>query len=370
MARSGLKLSMAASSSIYTTSPYKTTRHVTSPTNLSTMLLLPQNNNNNSGWRITPCALVHPLAHVSSHPSNKNLPVSSSTLPFTTITRSHLRNNRFSSFFSSPPSSSSTTTSSEDNVGFSGSDPDHDPSPGPVIVDDMKSEENNKVVKDDWYYDQPPPRPPTTLPSMQHHHSSAKLLTLPTILTLGRVAAVPLLIGTFYVDSWWGRTATTSIFIAAAITDWLDGYIARKMRLGSAFGAFLDPVADKLMVAATLVLLCTKPLEISAVGQMPWLLTVPAIAIIGREITMSAVREWAASQNAKLLEAVAVNNLGKWKTASQMIALTILLATRDGSVGGPGILVGSGVGLLYMSAGLSLWSLAVYMGKIWKVLLK
>ncbi|KAK3232310.1 hypothetical protein Dsin_004191 [Dipteronia sinensis] len=372
MARSGLKLSMAASSSIYTTSPYKTTRHVTSPTNLSTILLLPQTQNKISGWRITPCALLHPLAHVSSHPFNKNLPVSSSTLPFTN-TRSRPRNIRFSSFFSSsPPSSSSscssTTSSSEDNIGFSGSDPDHDPSPGPVIVDDMKSEDNNKVVKDDWYYDQPPTT--TTLPSMQQQQSSAKLLTLPTILTLGRVAAVPLLIGTFYVDSWWGRTATTSIFIAAAITDWLDGYIARKMRLGSAFGAFLDPVADKLMVAATLVLLCTKPLEISAVGQVPWLLTVPAIAIIGREITMSAVREWAASQNAKLLEAVAVNNLGKWKTASQMIALTILLATRDGSVGGPGILVGSGVGLLYMSAGLSLWSLAVYMGKIWKVLLK
>ncbi|KAK0592506.1 hypothetical protein LWI29_020464 [Acer saccharum] len=369
MARSGLKLSMAASNSIYTTGPYKTTRHVTSPTNLSTILLLPQTQNNISGWRITPCALLHPLAHVSSHPSNKYLPVSSSTLPFTT-TRSRPRNNRFSSFSSFSSSSSSTTTSSEDNVGFSGSDPDHDPSPGPVIVDDMKSEDNNKVVKDDWYYNQPPPtKTTTTLPSMQQQQSSAKLLTLPTILTLGRVAAVPLLIGTFYVDSWWGRTATTSIFIAAAITDWLDGYIARKMRLGSAFGAFLDPVADKLMVAATLVLLCTKPLEISAVGQVPWLLTVPAIAIIGREITMSAVREWAASQNAKLLEAVAVNNLGKWKTASQMIALTILLATRDGSIGGPGILVGSGVGLLYMSAGLSLWSLAVYMGKIWKVLL-
>jgi CDP-diacylglycerol--glycerol-3-phosphate 3-phosphatidyltransferase len=69
---------------------------------------------------------------------------------------------------------------------------------------------------------------------------------LPTVLTLGRVAAVPLLVATFYVDSWWGTTATTSIFIAAAITDWLDGYLARKMRLGSAFGAFLDPVADKV----------------------------------------------------------------------------------------------------------------------------
>uniref|UniRef100_M1D5Z6 Cdp-diacylglycerol--glycerol-3-phosphate 3-phosphatidyltransferase n=1 Tax=Solanum tuberosum TaxID=4113 RepID=M1D5Z6_SOLTU len=75
---------------------------------------------------------------------------------------------------------------------------------------------------------------------------SAKLLTLPTILTIGRVAAIPVLVTTFYVDSWWGPTATTGIFIAAAITDWLDGYLARKMNLGTAFGAFLDPVADKV----------------------------------------------------------------------------------------------------------------------------
>lgn len=232
----------------------------------------------------------------------------------------------------------------------------------------MDRQDNDKAINGGWYCDQTPSASPS--PSMQQHQLSNKFLTLPTILTLGRVAAVPLLIYTFYVDSWWGRTTTTSIFIAAAITDWLDGYIARKMRLGSTFGAFLDPVADKLMVAATLVLLCTKPLELPVFAQVPWLLTVPAIAIIGREITMSAVREWAASQNTKLLEAVAVNNLGKWKTATQMIALTILLAARDSSIGGPWILVGSGVVLLYISAGLSLWSLVVYMGKISKVLLK
>ncbi|XP_009594014.1 CDP-diacylglycerol--glycerol-3-phosphate 3-phosphatidyltransferase 2-like [Nicotiana tomentosiformis] len=205
-----------------------------------------------------------------------------------------------------------------------------------------------------------PPPPPS---------KSEKLLTLPTILTIGRVAAVPLLVSTFYVDSWWGPTATTAIFIAAAITDWLDGYLARKMNLGTAFGAFLDPVADKLMVAATLVLLCTRPLESGVFGQLPWLLTVPSIAIIGREITMSAVREWAASQGGKLSEAVAVNNLGKWKTATQMTALTILLLARDSSLSGVGTLVGSGVILLYISAWLAVWSLVAYMRKIWKVLL-
>ncbi|KAI3459011.1 hypothetical protein Pfo_015674 [Paulownia fortunei] len=198
----------------------------------------------------------------------------------------------------------------------------------------------------------------------------SKLLTLPTILTIGRVAAVPLLVGTFYAESWWGPAATTCIFIAAAFTDWLDGYLARKMNLGTPFGAFLDPVADKLMVAATLILLCTRPFEAGMFGQAPWLLTVPAIAIIGREITMSAVREWAASQDRKLLEAVAVNNLGKWKTAAQMSALTILLATRDGSLVGAGTFAFSGVLLLYISAWLALWSLVVYVRKIWKVLLR
>ncbi|CAN7049516.1 unnamed protein product [Brassica rapa subsp. trilocularis] len=205
--------------------------------------------------------------------------------------------------------------------------------------------------------------------------SSSKVLTLPTVLTLCRVVFSGLIVFfmlksspfSFYVDGWWGATATTSIFVAAAVTDWLDGYLARKMKLGSAFGAFLDPVADKLMVAATLILLCTKPIDVAVLGPVPWLLTVPSIAIIGREITMSAVREWAASQNGKLLEAVAVNNLGKWKTATQMTALTILLASRDRSVGW---LVASGAGLLYVSAGLSVWSLLVYMRMIWKVLLK
>ncbi|XVF75459.1 hypothetical protein PTKIN_Ptkin13bG0190200 [Pterospermum kingtungense] len=251
------------------------------------------------------------------------------------------------------PKCFSSTSSSNNKGAFNGS--------GGVLAD-MDSDSKTSPVM------QQQPEDQRKLSSS--NNSSSKILTLPTVLTLGRVAAVPLIVFTFYVDSWWGRTATTSIFIAAAITDWLDGYIARKMRLRSAFGAFLDPVADKLMVAATLVLLCSKPLNVAIFEQLPWLLIVPSIAIIGREITMSAVREWAASQNSKLLEAVAVNNLGKWKTATQMAALTILLATRDSSLGEPGILVASGVILLYISAGLSVTSLAVYMGKIWKVLLK
>lgn len=208
----------------------------------------------------------------------------------------------------------------------------------------------------------------STVPDMAK--KSSKLLTLPTLLTLARVAAVPIFIATYYANNWWGTTATTSIFVAAAITDWLDGYLARKMDLGSAFGAFLDPVADKLMVAATLILLCSRPPQTAFLGRLQWLFPIPAIAIIGREITMSAVREWAASQNTELLQAVAVNNLGKWKTATQMVALTVLLSTRDSSFAAPGALVISGVILLYISAGLAVWSLAVYMRKIWNVLLR
>ncbi|PON91522.1 CDP-diacylglycerol--glycerol-3-phosphate 3-phosphatidyltransferase [Trema orientale] len=304
--------------------------------------------NNNNIISLTPSSPCAPSAH-----DTKPLPFSSSSASF--------HHKCLSSLSPSSSSSGFSTSSSDFREGFSGSSSSYSSSSsGSESV--MGSENKDHG---DWSAGEVNGKQ-----SHQQQQHSNKFLTLPTVLTLGRVAAVPLLISTFYVDSWWGTTATTSIFIAAAITDWLDGYIARKMRLGSAFGAFLDPVADKLMVAATLILLCTRPLDIGIFGEVPWLLTVPAIAIIGREITMSAVREWAASQNTKLLEAVAVNNLGKWKTATQMTALTILLATRDSSLGGPGILVASGVTLLYISAGLAVWSLVVYMSKIWRVLLK
>ncbi|KAL0002948.1 hypothetical protein SO802_016729 [Lithocarpus litseifolius] len=285
-------------------------------------------------WRIVPCAPHIPSAHVNNPPKTIGFRVLHNKCFFPFSFSSERKGGRV---FSS--------SGSESGSGSSGS--------GLAVDMGAENKDNNDLLQQ----------------QQQQHHTS-KFLTLPTVLTLGRVAAVPLLISTFYVDSWWGTTATTSIFVAAAVTDWLDGYLARKMRLGSAFGAFLDPVADKLMVAATLVLLCSRPQEIAMFEQVPWFLTAPSIAIIGREITMSAVREWAASQNSKLLEAVAVNNLGKWKTATQMTALTILLATRDTSLGGPGILVASGVVLLYISAGLALWSLVVYMRKIWRVLLR
>ncbi|KAH9538668.1 hypothetical protein CY35_15G018800 [Sphagnum magellanicum] len=185
-----------------------------------------------------------------------------------------------------------------------------------------------------------------------------KLLTLPTILTLSRVAAVPAMLPVFYSQERWATTAVATIFVVAAMTDWLDGYLARKMGLSSEFGAFLDPVADKLMVATTLVLLCTRPPAMAWARVAPWLLPLPAIVIIGREITMSAVREWAASQGGDIHKTVAVNKLGKWKTVLQMVALTLLLANRNG--GGGDALGIAGVSLLYIAAALALWSLVMY----------
>ncbi|KAJ8759873.1 hypothetical protein K2173_009974 [Erythroxylum novogranatense] len=261
-------------------------------------------NNSRTGWRrITPLSCAH-LNYSNNYTNNRcSSNGDSNFLGFTFGDR-----NKRSSFSFSYCNNASSSSASSDSGGFS--------RPDSGVAAEMGSD--SKINDVDWYHNdhlkdanQLSKSSPVQKHDGHNQEACSKFLTLPTVLTLGRVAAVPLLICTFYVDTWWGRTATTSIFIAAAITDWLDGYLARKMRLGTAFGAFLDPVADKLMVAATLVLLCTRPLEMF--GQHPWLLTVPSIAIIGREITMSAVREWAASQNSKLSEAVAVNNLGNGK---------------------------------------------------------
>ena len=188
-------------------------------------------------------------------------------------------------------------------------------------------------------------------------------INLPTALTLVRVAAVPLVTVIFYMQGAWVAPTCCAIFVLAAVTDWLDGYLARKMNLVSSFGAFLDPVADKLMVAAALVLLCTK----TAAGVSALSMAAPATIIIGREITMSAIREWAAAAGGEAHKAVAVNSFGKWKTATQLVALSILLGVRDGCewLGLAGAaadaLVTGGVWCLYASAGLALLSLWIYM---------
>ena len=143
-------------------------------------------------------------------------------------------------------------------------------------------------------------------------------LNLPNILTWIRILMIPAIVGTLYLPTSWLGTweknlVATVLFVSAAVTDWLDGYLARKLNQMSAFGAFLDPVADKLMVAAALIVLVE--LERAA--------AVVAMIIIGREIAISALREWMA--NIGQSKSVAVNFLGKLKTVFQMIAIPMLL---------------------------------------------
>jgi CDP-diacylglycerol---glycerol-3-phosphate 3-phosphatidyltransferase len=171
---------------------------------------------------------------------------------------------------------------------------------------------------------------------------------IPTCLTLLRIALIPLLAIVFYSGWSYANVACTAIFFVAGFTDWLDGYLARKMGLETSFGAFLDPVADKLMVAVVLVLI---------VGQeaTPYI-AVPAAIIIGREITIASLREWMAElgQRAK----VKVSELGKWKTSAQMLAIGFLLY-EDDLAGMPTKTIG--FALLYIAAMLTLWSMLSYL---------
>lgn len=171
---------------------------------------------------------------------------------------------------------------------------------------------------------------------------------IPTYLTLLRIAFIPLLAIIFYLPWQYSNIACTAIFMLAGFTDWLDGYLARKMAQETAFGAFLDPVADKLMVAFVLVLLVEAE-------SSPYL-TIPAAIIIGREITIASLREWMAEigQRAK----VKVSQLGKWKTTAQMLAITLLLYGEN-LAGLP--IKTMGYWLLYIAAILTLWSMINYL---------
>ena len=176
-------------------------------------------------------------------------------------------------------------------------------------------------------------------------------MNIPNLLTVLRVLLIPIFILLFYMPYHWSYAAASSVFAVAAATDWLDSYLARRLKQSTPFGAFLDPVADKLMVAVALVLLVQTHANL-------WL-TLPAAVIIGREIVVSALREWMAELGARAH--VAVSNLGKWKTAAQMLALVILLAN-------PPVLsvwVVAGYLLLVVSAGLTLWSMVHYLHAAW-----
>ena len=174
----------------------------------------------------------------------------------------------------------------------------------------------------------------------------------PNILTLLRIVLIPVFVLLFYMPVTWGRMACAVVFLVAAVTDWVDGYLARRLGQTSPFGAFLDPVADKLMVAAALVLV----LE----ADPRALLSIAVLIIIGREITVSALREWMAEVGARGM--VAVGIVGKFKTAVQMTAIVLLLY-RDPFLGLD--LYTVGLVLLYLAAALTLWSMLVYLVAAW-----
>ncbi len=177
-------------------------------------------------------------------------------------------------------------------------------------------------------------------------------LNLPTLLTLLRIALIPVFVGVFFLPFLGANALCAALFGLAALTDWLDGYLARRFNQTSAFGAFLDPVADKLMVAAALVLLVQAiPTPVMAVA---------AVIIIGREIAISALREWMAQIGDH--GRVAVSMVGKLKTTAQMIAVLLLLY-REPLGGFPTLEVG--LGLLVIAAALTLWSMLHYLLAAW-----
>ena len=179
-------------------------------------------------------------------------------------------------------------------------------------------------------------------------------MNIPNSLTLLRIVLIPVFVVVFYLPFGWANAATTGIFALAAITDWLDGFLARRLGQVSAFGAFLDPVADKLMVAVVLVLLVQA-------DPRPWM-AIPAAIIIGREITISALREFMAELGQRAT--VAVATVGKIKTVAQMVAILLLLY-RDPI--GPIPTHSVGFSLLYAAAVLTLWSMVIYLRAAWPV---
>lgn len=181
-------------------------------------------------------------------------------------------------------------------------------------------------------------------------------LNLPNVLTIARIALIPVfaLIYFFADEHYW---VASLFFGAAAFTDWLDGYLARRLNQTTRFGAFLDPVADKLIVVTALVLLIGNHANL--------LLTIPGVVIIGREIVISALREWMAEMDRRGV--VAVSWIGRAKTTMQMVAIFMLLANPP-VLGRPWVIVG--LVLLYAAALLTLWSMATYLRAAWPSLVE
>lgn len=181
------------------------------------------------------------------------------------------------------------------------------------------------------------------------------MLNIPNILTLFRIALIPVLLVLYYWDSGIRSLLVTGVFVTAAITDWLDGFLARKMNATSALGAFLDPVADKLIVSSALVLLVSD-LDVLSRVIHPLLFSISVCIIIGREIVVSALREWMAELGERGV--VSVGILGKVKTGFQMVSISLLLYAEP-ILEVPSFRVGELA--FYVAAILTLWSVWTYL---------
>lgn len=187
-------------------------------------------------------------------------------------------------------------------------------------------------------------------------------LNLPLVLTFGRVLAIPLVMALFYWSWEYSRQLATVLFAAAGITDLIDGWLARRWNQTSKFGEFLDPVADKLLVAVCLVLLLrAHPGGPAGVGGV--VLAVVVAIIIGREITISALREWMAELGQRT--SVAVSSIGKVKTGFQMVAIGMMIWERD-TFGLP--IYWLGYVLLLVAAVLTVWSMVMYLRAAWPMM--
>ncbi|EKD70001.1 MAG: CDP-diacylglycerol-glycerol-3-phosphate 3-phosphatidyltransferase [uncultured bacterium] len=192
------------------------------------------------------------------------------------------------------------------------------------------------------------------------------ILNLPNLLTIARIILIPLLVIFFYLPVSWAHLAATIIFVIASFTDWLDGYLARYLKQSTRLGAFLDPVADKLMVSIALVLIVAEPTfqYVSVTTRVMYIpnpiITIPAAIIVAREIVVSALREWMAEIGKR--KSVAVSSLGKVKTAVQMLALMVLLYCDPST---NVVLVFTGYVLLYFAAFLTIWSMLFYLKDAW-----
>lgn len=185
-------------------------------------------------------------------------------------------------------------------------------------------------------------------------------LNIPNCLTLFRIIVIPIIVILYFCDISYGNWIVTILFSLAGISDALDGYLARKWNQATKLGAFLDPVADKLLVVAMLILIVTN-IDILTQVLVPWLFIVTVLIIISREMTVSALREWMAELGKR--SNVAVSWIGKYKTGIQMTAIGFLLFQHS-IIGIPVLLIGEL--LLYAAGILTVWSMCIYLSAAYK----